>query len=90
MSAIRWNDGAPPETMRDKRLLVIGHPKSGVFDAAEDQRPGIFIAHFLKQEVVPEWVMGMRQNNSRPALNVKHWAEINLPDGVELRSLKIF
>ena len=36
---------------------------------------------------VPIRVQGMSPNNPRPELKVKYWAEIDLPEGVELREL---
>jgi hypothetical protein len=46
MAAIEWHHGAPPDTMRGKRLLIIGYPMNrNYFD---DNRPDIFIGHFMK------------------------------------------
>ena len=91
MPGIEWHEGQPPDFIRARLLLVIGHAMGGNFDAGEDSRPDIFVGHFHegKGYYVPARVSGMSEREARPALDVKYWAEINLPDGVELRSLEI-
>jgi hypothetical protein len=46
MAPIEWYRGTPPDRMRGKRLLIIGHPKNRNFDVLDDGRPDIFIGHF--------------------------------------------
>jgi hypothetical protein len=89
MSKIEWHPGRPPERARGRRLLIIGLPTNRTYDAAEDNRPDVFIGHYGESEdaYVPARVSGMSENAARPPLDVKYWAEIPLPDGVELRSL---
>jgi hypothetical protein len=91
MTGIKWNLGQPPEKQRGKRLLLIASPTNVNFDAAADNRPDIYIAHFGDAEdgYVPARISGMPTNEARPALNVKYWAEINLPPNVELRLLTV-
>jgi hypothetical protein len=91
MTGIKWNLGQPPETQRSKRLLLIAFPTNVNFDAAADDRPDIYIGHFgdAADGYVPARIWGMPANEARPALNVKYWAEIDLPPNVELRSLTI-
>ena len=88
MTGIVWKEGHPPETLRGKRLLLIASPMNMNFDAAADNRPDIFIGHHgeAADDYVPALVQGMLEG-ARQYLAVKYWAEINLPDGVELRSL---
>jgi hypothetical protein len=90
MAKLEWHLGSPPETTRGRRLLVVGFPKNGNFDALEDNRPDIFIAHYGEgnDAYVPARIAGMSENSARPSLDVRYWAEIDLPDGVELRRLE--
>ena len=89
MTGIVWKRGRPRETQRGKRLLFIASPKGRNFDAAADNRPDIYIGHFGDQEddYIPARTWGMHAKDARPGLNIKYWAEIDLPYGVELRSL---
>lgn len=88
MPGLKWNAGEPPESQRGKRLLLIASPMGGTFDIAEDNRPSIYIGHFLEnRRYAPARIWGMPENDPRPDLDVKYWAEINLPAGVELRAL---
>ena len=89
MSKIEWHHGAPPESARGRRLLIIGLPMGRNYDAADDNRPDIFIGHYGNAEdaFVPARVSGMSEDDPRPPLDAKYWAEINLPGGVELRAL---
>jgi hypothetical protein len=91
MAGIKWNVGQPPETQRGKRLLLIASPTGVNFDAAADNRPDLYIGHYGKATdgLVLARVRGMPANDARPALDVEYWAEIDLPPGVELRSLTI-
>jgi hypothetical protein len=91
MSKIKWHHGAPPQSARGRRLLVIGLPMGRNYDAADGNRPDIFIGHYGTAEsaFVPARVSGMSEDLARPPLDVKYWAEINLPDGVELRALTV-
>jgi hypothetical protein len=91
MAGINWNSGPPPETQVRNRLLLIASPIGVNFDAAADNRPDIYIGHFGHAEdgYVPARIVGMSANEARHALDVKYWAEIELPPGVELRSLTI-
>ncbi|MGO9683618.1 MAG: hypothetical protein ACLPTZ_13710 [Beijerinckiaceae bacterium] len=88
---IKWNEGKPPETQRGKRLLLIARPDSGPYDAAADNRPDIYIGHYGYGEdgYVPARIWGMSANEPRPKLDVKFWAEIELPDGIEVRNLTV-
>jgi hypothetical protein len=88
MAAIEWHHGAPPDAMRGKRLLIIGYPMNrNYFD---DNRPDIVIGHFHETEgtFVPARISGMSEDQARPDLNVLYWADIDLPEGVELSPLK--
>jgi hypothetical protein len=92
MAGIKWNKGRPPETQRDKRLLLIASPLGGNFDTADDNRPDICVGHFHAADEpnpVPARFSGMSANHARPDLNVRYWAELNLPPGVELRELTV-
>jgi hypothetical protein len=88
---IEWHKGEPPESERGKRLLLIAHPTGNTHDAAADNRPDIYIGHFGHAEdgFVPARIWGMSANEARPALNVKYWAEIDLPADVELHGLTV-
>jgi len=88
MTGIVWNMGQPPETQRGKRLLLIASPASGNFDAGADRRPDIFVGHFGKG--VEGYVLARISGTPaemRREMHVKYWAEIDLPDGAEVRSL---
>lgn len=89
MTGIVWKRGRPPETQRSKRLLLIASPTGVNFDAAADNRPDICVGHFGEEVdgYVCARIQGMPAEDARPALDVKYWAEIDLPYGVELRSL---
>ena len=89
MADIKWKKGEPPETQRGNRLLLIATPTGGNYDVAADNRPDIFIGHYgyAEDRYVPARISGMSANDARPALDVKYWAKIDLPDGVKLRTL---
>jgi hypothetical protein len=89
--SIKWNKGEPPKVEQGKRLLLIAHPTGVNYDVAADNRPGIYIGHFGYAEdgYVPARIWGMSANEARPALDVKYWAEIDLPADVELRELTV-
>jgi hypothetical protein len=74
-----------------RRLLIIGLPMSRNYDALEANRPDIFIGHYGAAEdaFVPARISGMSEDDPRPPLDVKYWAEINLPEGAELRALRV-
>ena len=61
------------------------------YNAADGNRPDIFIGHYGAAEsaFVPARVSGMSEDLARPPLDVTYWAEINRPDGVELRALTV-
>jgi len=75
--------------MRRKRLLIIGYPKNRNYDVLDDGRPDIFVEHFHETEgaYVPARIEGMSEDQPRPDLDVRYWAEIDLPEGVELSPL---
>jgi hypothetical protein len=87
---IVWHEGHPPGTHK-WRLLLIASPTGGNFDAAADNRPDLYVGHFngSTDGYVPARVSGMKADDARPTLNVKYWAEINLPEGMEIRSLTV-
>ena len=94
MSGIKWNPGHPPKNRKGERLLVIARPMGVTHDAASDPNPDIFIGHWLDEgphgdsnAYVPARISGMRANEARPELDIKYWAEIILPNDVEVRSL---
>ena len=92
MAGIRWNEGQPPETQRGKCLLLIASPLGGNYDVGADNRPDICVGHFHAEDEprpVPARFLGMSANHARPELNVRYWAEIDLPAGVELRALTV-
>jgi hypothetical protein len=72
-------------------LLVIGSPIDRQFDAAADNRPDVFIAHFHEGEgvYVPARIFGMSATGARPTLDVQYWAEIETDLPVELRDLVV-
>ena len=82
---INWTKGQPPTSLRDRRLLVIAEAL-----AQHDRRGlGLFIAHYgtAYDSWVPIYVPGMSSNDVRPKLAVKYWAEIHLPEGIEIYAL---
>ena len=84
---IQWTKGQPPAYLRDKRLLVLAEAM-----AAHDRRGvGPFIAHYGKayDSWVPIYVPGMSSSDARPKLAVKYWAEIDLPEGVQIYPLPL-
>ncbi len=90
MSRLEWNKGEPPRPWSDsevKRLLLIATSLGDNLDP--NLRPDIYVGHFsyANNGFVPIRVQGMSPNNPRPELKVKYWAEIDLPEGVELREL---
>jgi hypothetical protein len=90
MSRLEWNKGEPPRPSSDsgvKRLLLIATSLGDNLDP--NIRPDIYVGHFsyANDGFVPIRVQGMSPNNSRPRLKVKYWAEIDLPEGLELREL---
>ena len=89
MAGINWNLGPPPASMHDRPLLLIASPVGRLFDAAEDNRPSLYIGHYghAKDGFVPARVWGMSASEPRPELNVYYWAEIDLPVGVKTRTL---
>ena len=91
MSRIEWKKGFPPASMKGERLLLIATPTNVNFDAAAhaDNRPDVYVGHYsyANDSFVPIRVQGMSPNISRPELKVEYWAEIDLPTGVELRTL---
>jgi len=89
MSRIEWKKGFPPDSAKGKRLLLIATPTNVNFDAAADNRPDVYVGHYsyASDGFVPIRVQGMSPNNSRPELKVEWWAEIDLPESVELREL---
>jgi hypothetical protein len=91
MGTIKWNPGTPPRPLEGKRLLLIAHPTGITHDAVEDNRPDIYLGHYRdghgENVYVPARVWGMQAKEARPALDVKYWAEIDLPPDVELRLL---
>jgi len=92
MARIKWIEGRPPETQRGKRLLLIASPTYVNFDAAADNRPDVCVGHFHagdEPNPVPARFSGVSASDTRPELNVRYWAEIDLPPGVELRVLTI-
>jgi hypothetical protein len=91
MAGIKWNSGRPPESQRGKRLLLIASPTGVNFDLAADNRPDIYIGHFGEAEgdYVPARIWGMSENEGRHGLQIRYWAEIDLPPGVELRELTV-
>jgi hypothetical protein len=92
MTQINWRPGSPPDKQRDKRLLLIATPISGVHDAAADNRPNLYVGHFQRGGrdcFVPARGSGMGAHEPRPDLQVLHCAEIDLPSNVELRGLTI-
>jgi hypothetical protein len=91
MSRIEWKKGFPPDSEKGKRLLLIATQMGVNLDAAADNRPDVYVGHFsyANDSFVPIRVQGMSPNNPRPALKVKYWVEIDLPEGVELRELGI-
>jgi hypothetical protein len=89
MARIIWHEGRPPEEHRDRRLLLIANHLGGAFDVAEDNRPDLYVGHFLESgNVVPTRIRGMSASDA-PELKVLYWAEIDLPPGIELRDLTI-
>ncbi len=89
MSRIEWKKGFPPASMTGERLLLIATPTNVNFDAGADNRPDVYVGHYsyASDGFVPIRVQGMSPNNSRPKLKVEWWAEIDLPESVELREL---
>jgi hypothetical protein len=87
---IRWHQGRPPRALaKSGRLLVIAHPSNRADYGLEGALPDLYVGHFSKTEdaYVPASIAGMSQDEARPALNILYWADINLPDGVEVRRL---
>ncbi len=88
---IRWHQGRPPRALaKSARLLVIAYPSNRVHDGSGDDLPDLYISHFseAEQAQVPARMAGVSQNERRLPLNVVYWADINLPDGVEVRLLE--
>jgi hypothetical protein len=88
---IKWNKGQPPKAEQGKRLLLIACPTGVNYDVAADNRPSIYIGHFghAADSYVPARIWGMSANEARPDLDVKYWAELDLPVDVELRELTV-
>jgi hypothetical protein len=89
MPQLTWHPGTPPDSYRDRRLLLIAHPRGGTHDAAANNRPDLYVGHFNSSldAFVPATGRGMNASVPRPRLTVLHWAEIDLPPGFELREL---
>ena len=86
MSRIHWHRGKPPAVLGAQRLLVVAHVRTQ-YDATEDPRPELFISHFSKGEDAPVSARVSGMPAHRPPLKIEYWAEINLPEGVELKAL---
>jgi hypothetical protein len=89
LTHLEWRKGAPPKGEQTTPVLVIGQPRGGKnpFDAAEDNRPCLFLAHYTDQRLVPAYIRGMSNDEPRPTIDPLFWAKIRLPAGVELASL---
>lgn len=85
---IRWHQGRPPRALaKVGHLLLIAYPNHGLSDPAEDPRPGLYVGRFSEADkaYVPASIAGISQSEALPALEVLYWADINLPDGVEVQ-----
>jgi hypothetical protein len=83
---IEWKTGNPPKGLR---LLLIAQPTGVEYDVADDNRPDLYVGHYsdAKDGFVPAVGRGMSANTPRRELRVFYWAEVDLPESVQLRAL---
>jgi hypothetical protein len=81
---VQWNKGTPPAMPDDKRLLLIGTPRNGHFGGGQ---PEIFVGRYraAEKQFYPLRIWGMSGGDPLHPLNVMHWAELEIPESVELR-----
>ena len=87
LAHLEWREGAPPRGERTTPMLVIGRPLGVPHDAAADNRPSLFLAHYRDQGLVPARVRGMNTKEARPTIAALFWAEIHPPASIELAPL---
>jgi hypothetical protein len=78
VSKIDWNTSEPP---KDRRTLMIVTP-AGATQPKQDVVIGDAREAYVQVAIPDEVARGFR-----PGLNVSHWAEIDLPPGINLRPL---
>jgi len=68
MAQIYWREGTPPDSHRDRRLLLIARSRCGTHDAQADGRPGLYVGHYnsSRDAFVPEIGSGMNANAPPP------------------------